>query len=287
MTLFPKLKNPYFIVTPPYNHYSSGVRTLHLLCHALNEIGERAYIALTENPPNINPVLLTPLLTSGVVDFYKDKKIDPVVIYPDIIQGNPLGANKVVRYLLAPAGAYGGDMAFPETDIIWACTKAIANQSGGKTLILPSSDRAIFHTPKVDLNNMTFPKRKGSCFYAHKYDKIHGQELLTLSENSKRLEGSLEEIAEILRTSEVCYVYEFSNIIIEAGLCGCPVVLIRTPYFNKLGEPDWHWPHVMWSDEIKNLSVTWPLEVLRDYKEKEQAFWEQLKEFVKETQNDR
>lgn len=284
-TLFPPVKTPYFIVTPPYTHISSGVRTLHLLCHSLNSVGEQAFIAPTWD--GVAPTLATlqtPLLTSYIVDFYKQRNIEPIAIYPDIVQGNPLNAKKVVRYLLAAAGLYGGDATFPPTDKIYGCATKIAKEHGGEPLVLPCSDRNIFHGPLVYIDGYSQPAREGTCFYSYKYDKIHGQSLLPITVGSTRLEGSLENIASILQKSKLCYVYEFSNIIIEAGLCGCPVVLVRTPYFHTLPGDDWHWPHVMWNDDMRSLRVEWALEVLKDYKAREELFWEQLKQFIRTTQ---
>ena len=44
--------------------------------------------------------------------------------------------------LLAPAGAYGGDFAFPETDMIWGTLPSIAEN----VLRIPVSDPEIFYT---------------------------------------------------------------------------------------------------------------------------------------------
>ena len=43
-TLFASPGAPYYIVSPPYTEKSAGVKVLHMLCHALNMSGQRAYI---------------------------------------------------------------------------------------------------------------------------------------------------------------------------------------------------------------------------------------------------
>lgn len=268
--LFPEVKRPYFIYTPSYTHKSSGVRTLHLLCHALNQIGEKAYI-YPDNPTSgsycINPALNTPVLEAQYQNFYQHN-LDPIIIYPDIVKGNPLHAKNVIRYLLAPAGEYGGDSIFPDTDKIWGA--------------LPSISKNVFRIPVSD-KNIFYPSTSspsGSCFYSHKYE-MHGNNILDITEKSIRLAGSLDNIANILRNSEVCYLYELSSIITEAALCGCPVELIRTEYFNQIDQ-SCMMGNVKWND---GETVKECPDYLTEYNNIISNFWEnELPNFVKRTQ---
>lgn len=219
--LFPGSSRPYLIVSPSYTHKSSGVRTLHLLCHALNESGQKAYIVQDKDGGfALNPHLNTPVLTPQHWNYFQETQ-EFIAVYPDIIRGNNLNAKHVIRYLLAPRGAYGGDSIFPESDQIWGALPSIAEN----VLRIPVSDPKIFYPSQF--------VRQGSCFYSHKYE-MHDNQLLEATRDSVRLEGSLENIADILRRSTVCYVYEVSSILTEAALCGCPVELIRTPYFDEI-----------------------------------------------------
>lgn len=239
MNLFPKVKAPYFIYTPSYTSKSSGVVTLHLLCHALNESGEKAFIISDNgNGFSTNPHLNTPVPDPQHINFYLAEGIEPIVVYPDIVRGNPLDAKKIVRYLLAPAGAYGGDKDFSETDNIWGALPSLAE----KVLRIPVCDPDIFY--------QDYSNRSGTCFYSHKYDRIHGNALLDITKNSVRLEGTQDQIADILRASSVCYLYELSSVITEAALCGCPVTLIRTPYFSDI-DTTCMMGDVEWDDTMK------------------------------------
>jgi len=56
--------NPYYILAPRYHHSSAGVRSLHYLCHALNEFGCEAYLAPVSP---LNPALRTPCLTPEIL----------------------------------------------------------------------------------------------------------------------------------------------------------------------------------------------------------------------------
>lgn len=275
--LFPKAQTPYYIVTPSYTHTSSGVRTLHLLCHALNEVGHRAYLvpARQYEPGNFttHPHLNTPVISKKLehINFYGDAGIDPIFVYPDIVDGNPFKAKRVVRYLLAKPGGYGRAVTPPlPTDKIWAALPSIVEN----VLRIPVSDPKIFHYPPHP------PERSGSCFYSHKYDKIAGNNPLFHTEGCVRLQGSLEKVADVLRKSEVCFLYEMSSVITEAALCGCPVVLVRTEFFNKI-DPESMMGTVKWSDG----EVVKTCENYRDeYEFHLRQFPLQLQNFIEKTQ---
>lgn len=271
MNLFPKEPAPYFITAPSYTFTSSGVRTLHLLCHALNESGQKAFIIPDDSDGYAtNPYLNTPLIASSPQhqNFYSKNYFNPIFVYHNLIRGNPLQGGRVVRYLLAPAGAYNGETKFGAKDQIWGALPSIAEN----VLRLPVSDTSIFyndHRPRL-----------GSCFYSHKYDTITGNALLPITRGSKRLSGSLYDLAEILRSSEVCYIYEVSSIMTEAALCGCPVVLVRTPQFEAI-DSDCMMGDVTWDNgEIVKVCHGY----LPEYQEIVRSFDANLVEFIKKTQ---
>lgn len=280
MNFFPKIQTPYYIWAPPYTHESSGVRILHLLVHALNESGERAYLLPTMDMAT-HPHLNTPVVSAEHFNFYKSCAIDPIVVYPDIVQGNPMGTSKVVRYLLADAGKYGGDKIFPKANKIYGYTTSIARHVGThNVLCLPSFDTGIFYPPSGG------SIRQGSCFYAHKYDRIHSNKLLDITNKSTRLMGTPEQLADVLRKSEVCYVYEMSEVIVNAELCGCPVVFVKTPYFNGIPE-DWDYSYysARWED---GFDAGYPSDCLADMQKfqvirKMDIFKEQLQSFIQDT----
>lgn len=266
MTLFPKKKIPYFIWSPPWTHTSSGVQTLHLLCHLLNEAGERAYI-IPNNYTGFatNPGLNTPVLSIHHQNYYGQ---DFIAVYSDVVRGNPFNAKYVVRYLLAPRGAYGGDPEFPDTDQIWGALPTLADN----VLRIPVTDPNIFWCENIHL-------RQGSCFYSSKYEMHGRQELLELTVSSTRLVGKPEYIADILRGSEVCYLYELTGVITEAALCGCPVVLVRTPYFNSI-DPECLMGLVKWNDGeiVKECD-----DYLPEYQKFIDAVPTQIKNFIRKT----
>lgn len=277
--MLPINSTPYFIYAPAYTHISSGVRALHLLCHFLNEAGEKAYLVPDKiEGYAINPYLNTPLVEMQHVNYCNTCGVEPIFVYPDIVIGNPHGSKKVVRWLLAHAGKYGGDKTFPETNKIWGYTTLIAHDAKTENvLFLPTYDTNIFYLPEKDI------AREGACFYSHKYDKIHGNTLLPISGGAIRLEGAPEQLAEILRRSKICFVYELSEIITNAELCGCEVILVRTSYFKDLADSlDFEHAGARWSDEpdkVCKSNAWWELEHAWA------RFRKQLTYFITETQS--
>ena len=90
--LFSPPRRPYYIDAPAYRRTSAGIRVMHLLCHALNSIGEEAYVYPTET----NPTLNTPLVTPEISARHKAAGREPIVIYPEVVPGNPRRAASVV-----------------------------------------------------------------------------------------------------------------------------------------------------------------------------------------------
>lgn len=246
-SFFPEITLPYYIAAPSWTHKSSGVRVLHLLVHALNEYGQKAFlIPLNSGPFCRNPYLNTPLLDVDYENFYNHAEIHPIAVYPDIVIGNPYNCKKVVRYLLAEPAKKVSE-SFALTDKVFY----YRSDMGSPTLCLPTFDSSIFYPPekyyrehKYEAFGKTrdgvgaYEIRLGTCFYSCKYEAF-GNKLLPITDNSARLEGTHNQIADILRKSEKVYLYEHSEIAVLAKMCGCPVEEVKTDYWQGTDE-NWH-----------------------------------------------
>jgi hypothetical protein len=231
--------NPYYIYAPSYVETSAGVKVLHLLCHHLNIKGYPAFIANTkESQYKTNPNLITPIANQKVLELHKNSKKTPIVIYPDIVKGNPLNAKCQIRYLLHYAGLLGGDRDFRSNELIFTYTKKIwqkMNLENPNVLFIPICDTKIFFPPQKE------EERRGTCFYASKYKLFSGKGTFEITKDSFEITRdkpdslSTKEVADLLRKSEIFYSYEDTSLITEAILCGCPVVLVKNDFFD--GEP--------------------------------------------------
>lgn len=81
------------ITAPPYTDASGGIIALHKLCHMLISSHVDAYLF----PLNGGNIITNPQYKSAVT--YSIDESD-IVIYPEIVWGNPLNVKCVVRYIM-------------------------------------------------------------------------------------------------------------------------------------------------------------------------------------------
>jgi hypothetical protein len=212
------------VVTTRYDSRSAGNRTLHLLCHALNLLGEEAYLFVTTpGAPGEAPLrLLCPVLTQTEADRHFSEGRTPVFVRPEAIVYTPPGgvwADFILNYL----GVLGGPAAIaPETDLVFAFSRRIAAS-------LSRSSHVLF-LPAIDLDYWSLPEpgapRAGVCAYLGKRRDVYG---LGMAEGDHAdiiltRETPRDALREAFRSSEMLLIYENSTLIGEALLCGCPVV---------------------------------------------------------------
>ncbi|RIX44748.1 MAG: hypothetical protein D3M94_14800 [Rhodocyclales bacterium GT-UBC] len=222
---------PYYIASPNFLQKSSGPRMLHGLCHMLNEMGYEAYITSEV----CSPWLRTPKLTKEVQARHRATGRLPIAVYPEVVTGNPLQSTVVARWILNQAGHLGGEVEFHPDELLFYWDEWVLNgERNADHLFLPSVDTRLFNAYGVNPED-----REGFCYYAHKYFTT-GEKLadriatggISLCQDIPR---TTEEIVAILRRSKVLYCYEPSNIITEAYVCGCPTILVDTPYLRRFG----------------------------------------------------
>ena len=260
------MSKQYLIYSPPLTHLSAGVKSLHLLRDKLEAAGHKA----TMVPMG--------LAAQAVSD-------DFIVVYPEIVMGNPLKAKHVVRYLLYYAGVYrSNETKYPATDIIWAYSTRIAKSYGtNNVLLLPVSDPGVFHPPLFGQTD-----RKGACFYAHKYKNFYRGELLKITKDAFEITNPglpQREIADLLRRSEVLFVYEDTALMFEAVMCGCPVVCLPTIHFKESHILDDFHTGIAWGTQDLAKAKESVKDGYSDYLELEMLFNKNLKRFIIETQN--
>jgi len=297
MYLFTKLLNgpvnrPYYIESLDYNKNYAGIKVMHLLCHALNLIGEEAYVYTDI----VNFKLRTPKLTNVIIENHKSAGREPIIVYPEVVYGNPRSGKSVVRYILNHPGLLGGPKEFHETDLIYFFSYEFSldlNHLPKNILRVPLVDTALFNND----NNSFDKSRRGILIYPGRYheglqqfsDLVKRGTLITAT-----WPASHKELSDLFRKSELIYCFTNSSIATEAMLCGCPVVLIRTPYtrdfidtHKNLAAKGMELPTgialEMSTDEVDRAKAT-VHKIYEKYQHIETTFWEQLHQFVNNTQ---
>ena len=236
----------FVIFAPSFTYESGGVLALHMLAGRLNALGHDASLW-----PDIRPRLFRRstlrharqalgfevrnrrTFDTGPFDTrlatYADLR-GAVVVYPETVSGNPLHADRVVRWLLNKPGFFTGKAGYSPGDLFFyfmqAFDDAIWNAEPDNELCLTWTHPAYVDTPHG--------ARDGTCHMVRK----GAERGLPTPSDSLLLDGlSHEETAEAFRRSErfVCFDL-YTRYALYAALCGCLPIVVPNP---ALSEADW------------------------------------------------
>lgn len=244
--------NPYYIYAPDYHQGSAGVRALHQLCHALNELGCEAYIAPGQKTL---PKLRAPTLQPENIKNHFLAGKTPIAIYPETVTANIFGIPHVAYWLLnrpgrlTPKRSYENEILFHFSE--WVLSPGMQSE----LLTLPLLDVSVFNNH----DNPHDENRSVPCYYAHKYLSAGHEVPQDMKDRAVSLCQDIPrppaELAAILRKSSVLYCYEETALMSEAILCGCPVVLVSSPFLKKEDWLDrWLPAGAGWEDEPEVLN---------------------------------
>ncbi len=292
--IFGNRRHPYYIVAPQWATNSSGIQVLYRLCRSLLTVGEEAWIVnigwAQHSGPFVGADVAVPLLSETIAKLHLQSGLNPIVVYPEIVSGNPLGANVVARWVLYYPGVNGGEVSYADTEMIYGYhTDFIRNLGRGKDLWVPTPDPREW---MADSRQDRDPELR--LVYAHKYRR---------SGASPRTHGGLvtelrldwpdrKALKQLFARAAVLFLYDASALGIEAALAGCPVVympegfgdgeLLTKLLCSSIG--------VLWNgdDESSIMQARalrerepWPLESLGYLSGK---FWKDLEAFIADTQ---
>jgi predicted O-linked N-acetylglucosamine transferase (SPINDLY family) len=144
----------FLIAAPRYDHQSGGVMALHKLCDMLNRQGHEAAMVLfgggapcfnwscTNDSQFFHPDYQRVHLSMTDPDkSVRDFLENGVIIYPDLITDNPLGASRVVRYILCHNESYAAASA---SEYVLSFSKMFHSNSDGYLFQALSDDN--FHS---------------------------------------------------------------------------------------------------------------------------------------------
>ncbi|MCU1759164.1 glycosyltransferase [Pseudomonas sp. 14P_8.1_Bac3] len=283
-SLFARRPSPYYIIAPDYRRNSAGVRVLHMLCDALIRSGFEAYVSAGV----VDPRLMTPRLTGDVRALHKSQGVEPVVVYPEVMDGNPLGGNVVVRYLLNHPGLLREVSPFGKDDILFSYTRTLLQpgMSEDRILYMPAVDLSIFCPPTDPATRIAGKV----CYYQGRHAQALVDPALLAADSveiTQQSPGSWEDLAALFQSCEFFYCTEPSGLAAEAVLCGCVAIILPNKYATApLSQHENNGYGCAWGNTPENIEQareTLPL-MRQSLLKNQSAFWSALDHFIEVTQ---
>lgn len=241
----------FLIMAPEYDSKVGGVICLYKLCDTLIKLGFESYITPFKNQVvfDSNNIVKSFLKVFwGEFSFfyrkfsfkecsryiapifdevdYKENKENYIVIYPEIVSGNPLGARNVVRWLLHNPGFHTGVVNYGVGEMYIKVNNAfndfyISGSYSSKNIL------NVYDFPFDIYREIQGVKRKGVAYCVR---KGKGKILNKHPDDGILIDGkSHEEIAEIFSSVEKFISYdEYTAYSLFAVLSGCDSIVIPT-----------------------------------------------------------
>jgi hypothetical protein len=245
-----KLNKPVIVVSTPFDDQSGGPIVLHYLTHRLRGMGVEAYIfpILKAEPPGAVSLLgrLRRAVTiSKYILGYKPFRTHPaldtplpsfaalrrgIVVYPEIVSGNPLGCAHVVRWILyTPRGhAVGEDFArpIPNEDVFFFQLPFIEHIDW-----IPRENQLRLQWHRDDIFNDPGPIERTEICRMIRKGIDTADSPLPGAQGAILLDGkSNEEIAAIFKRARRFYCHDPYTMYCDyAALCGCLPIVVPAP----------------------------------------------------------
>ncbi len=244
------MKPEFIVCTPPYYEKSGGIIVLHKLCHLINQLGFKCtltpcYNSFTRDPkrlPKIRNINLKWLASDFLIKsrllklktnpkfegqvFYTKNNIssNSIVIYPEIVHGNPLGSANTVRWLLHRPGFHTGEIGYGNRELYFKYDTAIEYEA--PTSKIADTELRITHFPLETYKKVNHEPRPIEVAYSVRKGKFT-QTAIDLT-NAKNIDGlSHKRVAEILNHAK--YFVSFDNYSAYskfAVLCGAISIVV-------------------------------------------------------------
>lgn len=283
------MSKKFLIVTPEYNENGGGTIALHKLCHLLNNIGHEAYLhphtvcrvsgpggrirniwsGLTDDIELLkfrfgrsfktNPAFNTPILRH----FDKKRTDEWIVVYADVITGNPFRAKNIVRWFLHQPGYFSKIVCYGRGELYYKYSSNIKDFfiDGSKT---SQNLLEIWHylTEYYNTKDVAY-QREGVAYCVRKgRNKPRGD----LPEDAINIDGlSHQQISDIFKKIQTFISYDdYTAYSKFALMCGCDSVVIPS---QGITEDTWYpdisdrygiaygWERLDWARETAPLQL--------------------------------
>ena len=242
MTRDPNGPDRFVVWAPGFSESNGGAILLHLLCRRLNEAGETALLWPAERPPLWpNPGLMRGARRafryrrSGGDEAYStgpfpnrlasaDDIEGSIIVYPEMVAGNPIGGDRVVRWFLHRPGFHSGVVDYGPNELYFYVVEPFNDPS-----INPDSDnRLTLQWTNEVYRDEGRPGRQGSCYLMRhgsgrplSHDLADSVSIEHLSHAGK---------AEEFNRRERFYSYDpYTFYLWYAAICGCIPIVVPEP----------------------------------------------------------
>ena len=225
-----KVKHPKFLIgTQNFSHRSGGIRMLYRLCYHLNVAGYPSAVA----PIPSMGWEIEPPYPDWPVAVHRGRTADSIVVYPEIVPGNPLEAEKIVRWTLNTPGVLGGDIFYPDEEMVFvAGSQQLATVS--KSVSKPLGPERVLSVGIIDPKYI-YPdpaiEKTLDCVFTYKGEAIRTRYPLLNEASLQRIEDitpTMASLGDVLRRTRTLYSYDHkSTILKEAAICGCRVLVVH------------------------------------------------------------
>ena len=238
----------FVICAPRYRSNSGGAIVTHKLCDILNALGYKSGLWPLWKPRSVipssigealrttayfgskviragysrNPLYETPLAKS--IDLDKS-----IVVYPEIVSGNPLRVSRYVRWLLHEPGFHEGTFNHAVGDLYFCYQAAFNKNCDGMTYggLLTIADTLLDIYCKVNTG-----ERSKVCYMIRK--GADRKDLPNL-DNLWVVDGyDHHDLASAFNECKICYFYDpYTTYAAYAAACGCIPVIVPMPGVTK------------------------------------------------------
>ena len=226
----------FIIYAPRYADDSGGSIVLHKLCDVLNKQGfasklwpfgkprlsahapvrssasSLAYIGsqLYRKPFRTNKNYNTPIAKIEILML-------SIVVYPEIVSGNPLSAKRYVRWFLHKPGFHKGNFEYKKRDLCFSYQGAF-NSTGN--VITYGGILTIYEAFLTTYRLVNFGPRTKTCYMIRKGERRN--DLPDLSQQWIVDGRTHEELVKIFNECKACYFYDlYTAYATYAAVCGC------------------------------------------------------------------
>jgi hypothetical protein len=219
------------IYTFQFLYESGGIVTLYTLCKTLRGLGINAKLWCIY-PEDLNDVCNDYYNKSIPIDLDKT-----IVIYPEVVHNNPVGAKHVIYWMLGPYAPIKGFPDWKDTDYVYFFHSDIYFNEN-EVLSIPNANNVYkflsmsFMHPEIAKASLA-EIREGYCHVIHKAFLYGASDFSHHPPNSVIILNMTQAIQEFSKREYLVCYDPLTFYTIAAPLCGCITIMIGLPNVSK------------------------------------------------------